>query len=216
MVHLAAVVEAALYVGGLAHARIQTLEAWNGQLDATPRYRMSYALFGVCREGIAPEVLMKQCIGGGGSLCRIECKELVDNHHAIVRETITGDQYRRIEEFMVGTHASILPKTFCNVFGRDLNVLTPSRPGRFSKSGQVSTVGVPHNDQIFSSWSKSVLPGRIGFRVNISAKIQLEERSKQPNWWQELCIELTQHPRYQSRRHNTVRPSAAQEVDTNA
>jgi len=77
-----------------------------------------------------------------------------------------------------GTHASILPKTLCNVFGRDLNVLIPSRPGRFSKSGQVSTVGVPHNDQIFSSWSKSVLPGRIGFRVNISAKIHLGECSK--------------------------------------
>lgn len=121
---------------------------------------------------------MKQSTGSARSLCRIECKELVDKHHAIVSKTTPNDQYRRIEVFIAGTHASILPKTLCNVFGRGLNDLIPSRPGRFSNSGHVSTVGVPHNDQIFSSWSKSVLPGRIGLRVNISAKMHLEERSK--------------------------------------
>ena len=139
---------------------------------------MSYTPFGVCRERITPEVLMKQSTGGARSLCRIECKELVDKHHAIMSKTTPNDQYRWIEVLIAGTHASILPKTLCNVFGRGLNDLIPSRPGRFSNSGQVSTVGVPHNDQILSSWSKSVLPGRIGLRVNISAKMHLEEHSK--------------------------------------
>jgi len=139
---------------------------------------MAYAPFRVCRERITPEILMKQSIGGGRSFCRIECKELVDKHHAIVRKTTPIDQYRRVEMSIAGTHASILPKTLCNVFGLGLNDLIPSRPGRFSKSGQVSTVGVPHNDQIFSSWSKSVPPGRIGFRVNISDKMHLGSHSK--------------------------------------
>jgi hypothetical protein len=139
---------------------------------------MSYAPFRVCRERVTPEVLMEQSTGGGRSLCGIECEELVDKHHAIVSKTIPNDQYRRVEVLIARTHASILPKTLCNVFGRALNDLIPSRPGRFSKSGQVSTVGAPHNDQIFSSWSKSVPPGRIGFRVNISAKMHLEGRSK--------------------------------------
>jgi hypothetical protein len=48
---------------------------------------MSYALFRVCRERVAPEVLMKQSIGGGWSLRRIKGKELVDKHHAIMRKT---------------------------------------------------------------------------------------------------------------------------------
>ena len=50
---------------------------------------------------------------------------------------------------------------------------TPSQPGRASWFGQVCWLGVPHSCHIFSNWSKSEVPGKIGRRENISPSTHL-------------------------------------------
>lgn len=45
---------------------------------------------------------------------------------------------------------------------------TPSIPGNSLHPGHISSSGVPHRSQIFSNWSASEFPQRIGLLVHIS------------------------------------------------
>lgn len=58
-------------------------------------------------------------------------------------------------------------RTLPTIF-RPISGLTPSKPGNSLHPGQLSSSGVPHNSQILSNWSRSLLPHKIGRRVHIS------------------------------------------------
>lgn len=102
-----------------------------------------------------------------------------------------------------------------------VNRVTPSHPGNASKFGHVCWFGVPHNCQIFSSWSKSDVPGNIGRRENISPNTQLRIEIETRKVMNEALItrnmqklRRTQYPIYPPHHHIVSLQVRVPEVDT--